>query len=166
MLELVQIPLAWSMARRLQASQQDRERLLRHALDASDAERRRIASDLHDGVVQELTGVSLALAAQGRQRDRSAGNRCSKPRRPSASSIKSLRSLLVEIYPPNLQEEGLQSAIGDLLSGLDARGVSTRLDADLGRDRIDLEASASSYRVAQEALRNVVIALRRPPRCA
>ena len=65
-LELVQIPLAWSMARRLQASQRERERLLRHALDASDAERRRIASDLHDGVVQELTGVSLALAAQGR----------------------------------------------------------------------------------------------------
>ena len=63
---LMQIPLAWSMARRLQSSQLERERLLRHALDASDAERRRIASDLHDGVVQELTGVSLALAAQGR----------------------------------------------------------------------------------------------------
>ena len=65
-LELVQIPLAWSMARRLQSSQREHERLLRHALDASDAERRRIASDLHDGVVQEFTGVSLTLAAHGR----------------------------------------------------------------------------------------------------
>ncbi len=154
-LELIQIPLAWSMARRLQASQRERERLLRHALEASDAERRRIASDLHDGVVQELTGVSLSLAAQGRSDsiDRRQALDASAAIR---ASIKSLRSLLVEIYPPNLQEEGLQSAIGDLLSGLEARGIATRLDAEMGEDAVDAEASALVYRVAQEALRNVV----------
>jgi signal transduction histidine kinase len=154
-LQLVQIPLAWSMARRLQTSQRERERLLRHALDASDAERRRIASDLHDGVVQELTGVSLALAAQGRSEsigrqqvlDASSAIR---------TSIKSLRSLLVEIYPPNLQEEGLQSSIGDLLSGLTARGFETHLDADLDETSIDAEAAGLIYRAAQESLRNVV----------
>jgi signal transduction histidine kinase len=152
---LIQIPLAWSMARRLQSSQLERERLLRHALDASDAERRRIASDLHDGVVQELTGVSLALAAQGRSEsvgkqdvlDASSAIR---------SSIKSLRSLLVEIYPPNLQEEGLQSAIGDLLSGVTARGIETRLDADIDETAVDAESAALVYRATQEALRNVV----------
>jgi two-component system NarL family sensor kinase len=154
-LELVQIPLAWSMARRLHASQQEQERLLRHALDASDAERRRIASDLHDGVVQELAGVSLALAAQGRLEtiDPQQVVQASASVR---ASIKSLRSLLVEIYPANLEEEGLQSAVGDLLNVLAARGISTRLVADLEANRIDLEASALAYRVAQEALRNVV----------
>ncbi|MGD9700941.1 MAG: sensor histidine kinase [Acidimicrobiia bacterium] len=154
-LQLVQIPFAWSMARRLQSGQRERERLLRHALDASDAERRRIASDLHDGVVQELTGVSLALAAQGR------GESVGRQQVLDASSairgsIKSLRSLLVEIYPPNLQEEGLESAVGDLLSGVAGRGIETRLDADLGTITIDPEAAALVYRAAQEALRNVV----------
>ncbi len=154
LLELVQIPIAWSMARRLQASQQERERLLRHALEASDAERRRIASDLHDGVVQELTGVSLTLAAQGRTSiepqqalDASEAIR---------SSVKSLRSLLVEIYPPNLAEEGLESALGDLLSGLRVRGIETHLDAPHGDAGIPNEVAALVYRVAQEALRNVV----------
>ena len=123
-LELIQIPLAWSMARRLQSSQRERERLLRHALEASDAERRRIASDLHDGVVQELTGVSLTLAAQGRS-DSIEPRQALDASAAIRASIKSLRSLLVEIYPPNLQEEGLQSAIGDLLSGLEARGIAT-----------------------------------------
>jgi signal transduction histidine kinase len=154
-LQLVQVPLAWSMARRLQTSQRERERLLRHALEASDMERRRIASDLHDGVVQELTGVSLSLAAQGRSEsisrehvlDASSAIR---------TSIKSLRSLLVEIYPPNLQEEGLQSAIGDLLSGLTTRGFETRLDVDLGESVVDPEAAGLVYRAAQESLRNVV----------
>jgi signal transduction histidine kinase len=154
-LQLVQVPLAWSMARRLQTSQRERERLLRHALEASDMERRRIASDLHDGVVQELTGVSLSLAAQGRSEsisrehvlDASSAIR---------TSIKSLRSLLVEIYPPNLQEEGLQSAIGDLLSGLTTRGFETRLDVDLGESVVDPETAGLVYRAAQESLRNVV----------
>ncbi len=155
LLELVQIPLAWSMARRLHASQQDQERLLRAALDASDAERRRIASDLHDGVVQELAGVSLTLAAQGKM-DAVDQQQVVQASAAIRSSIKSLRSLLVEIYPANLEEEGLQSAVGDLLNVLAARGISTRLVADLQVNRIDLEASTLAYRVAQEALRNVV----------
>ena len=59
--ELVQIPIAISLARRLRQGQEQRERLLQHAIESSDAERRRIASDLHDGAVQELTGVSMSL---------------------------------------------------------------------------------------------------------
>lgn len=154
-LELVQIPLAWSMARRLQSSQREHERLLRHALDASDAERRRIAGDLHDGVVQELTGVSLTLAAQGRS-DTVAPQQALDASAAIRSSIKSLRSLLVEIYPANLQEEGLSSAIGDLLNALGTRGIQTRLVDDLADTPIEPEVAALLYRAAQEALRNVV----------
>ena len=43
--------------------QQERERLLRYAVESSDAERRRIAGDLHDGVIQDLTGLTFALDA-------------------------------------------------------------------------------------------------------
>jgi signal transduction histidine kinase len=154
-LQLVQVPLAWSMARRLQTSQRERERLLRHALDASDTERRRIASDLHDGVVQELTGVSLSLAAQGRS-ESIGREQVLAASAAIRTSIKSLRSLLVEIYPPNLQEEGLQSAVSDLLSGLAARGFETRLDVDLGETVVDPETAGLVYRAAQESLRNVI----------
>ena len=154
LLQLVQIPLAWGMARRLRSGQVDRERLLRHALDASDNERRRIASDLHDGVVQELTGVSLGLAAIGRAEEVS---RTQVLEASSAirNSIKSLRSLLVEIYPPNLYEEGLESAVGDLLSPLAARGIVTSLSVDLAGRELPRETTALMYRTAQEALRNV-----------
>ena len=62
-LYLVQVPLAYSLARRLRARQREREALLRRAIDASDMERRRIAADLHDSTVQRLAGVSLSLAA-------------------------------------------------------------------------------------------------------
>src|SRR3954452_13019946 len=66
MLELVQLPLAWSLARRLRERLEERELLLQHTLEASEVERRQIASDLHDGVVQDLTGVAYKLSARAR----------------------------------------------------------------------------------------------------
>jgi two-component system NarL family sensor kinase len=154
-LQLVQLPFAWRMATQLRSGQEEREMLLLRALDASDAERRRIASDLHDGVVQDLTGVSLGLAALGRQSpiepaqvdDASAAIR---------NSVKSLRSLLVEIYPPNLVEEGLESAVGDLLSGLPARGIATELAVELDGIVPHPDVAGLVYRVVQEAVRNIL----------
>jgi two-component system, NarL family, sensor kinase len=155
-LELVQIPFAISLARRLRNGQEQRERLLQHAIESSDAERRRIASDLHDGVVQDLTGVSMSLTAGARVADADpareimidAGGRIRE-------SVKSLRSMLVDIYPPNLHEEGLRSALADLLGALHNREVATTLEVSpdavaLPRDTVNL-----LYRSAQESLRNV-----------
>ena len=64
----------WS--RRLRRSQHEREALLHRALDASHAERRLIAADLHDGVVQDLLAAVLQLCAAHAERlDDSGGRR-------------------------------------------------------------------------------------------
>ena len=154
-LELIQVPIFITLTRRLRAAQLQRERLLRHAIQSSEAERRRIASDLHDGVVQELTGVSLSLAAASRS-DSSDAPKMGEASSSIRSSIKSLRSLLVEIYPPNLHEEGLEFALGDLLGGVSNRGISVKLDVDLGKTALSPDTVGLMYRSAQEALRNVV----------
>jgi signal transduction histidine kinase len=154
-LELIQVPIFITLARRLRAAQIQRERLLRHAIQSSEAERRRIASDLHDGVVQELTGVSLSLAAGGFS-DSADAPRMAQASSSLRGSIKSLRSLLVEIYPPNLHEEGLEFALGDLLGGVSNRGIAVKLDVDLGKAQLSADTAGLMYRSAQEALRNVV----------
>ncbi|HTI32153.1 MAG TPA: histidine kinase, partial [Miltoncostaea sp.] len=63
LLWLIQVPLAWRGARRLQAGARERERLLEAPLESSAVERRRVAADLHDGPVQSLAGLSYGLAA-------------------------------------------------------------------------------------------------------
>ncbi|MBX3312716.1 MAG: sensor histidine kinase [Actinobacteria bacterium] len=156
-LELVQIPLAWSLARRLRARQDEREQLLQRAIDASEHERRRIAQDLHDGVVQDLAGVSYSLAAMGRG-DRDPAEEAERIDAAAATvraSVEALRTLLVELYPPNLEQEGLAPALDDLLARVRSRGIDATLDAPEDVD-LPLPATRLVYRVAQEALRNVV----------
>jgi two-component system NarL family sensor kinase len=155
-LQLVQIPLAWSLARRLQRQQQEREALLRHAVEASDAERRRIAGELHDGVVQQLTGITYALDAArlgrpDRTRHREVITQAAAGLR---AGVGALRSLLVDIYPPNLAEEGLGAALAELAAGLERTGIRVSLDVAVP-ERLNPVTAALVFRTAQEALRNV-----------
>ena len=155
LLELVQVPLALQLARRLQQSQRDREDLLRRAIQASDLERRRIAHDLHDGPVQDLAGISYSLAAAA---DSTADPKTVAPLREGADaarrSVRNLRGILVEIYPPDLQRAGLAAALADTVAPFAASGITARVDVP-----DDLEVApaveAMLFRVAQEALRNV-----------
>jgi signal transduction histidine kinase len=147
------------MARGLRQGQEERERLLERAIDASEAERRRIARDLHDTVVQSLAGVSYSLAAAAeRIGDGGPSTELGAAMRQAASdtrqSMRDLRSLIVEIAPPNLHEEGLDSALGELVAPLSAAGVETTVDVD--EDAAPLpDTQTLLYRVAQEAVRNV-----------
>jgi signal transduction histidine kinase len=155
LLELAQIPLAWSLARRLRRRQQEREILLRRAIDASDTERRRIASELHDGAVQNLVGVSYALSAAAAGSTTQEGAQAiERAAAETRDTIRELRTLLVDIYPPTLRRAGLAGAISDLTAPLGARDVEVDIDVqpDLG---LGAEQESILYRVAQEAVRNV-----------
>jgi signal transduction histidine kinase len=161
-LELLQIPLAWSLARRLRQRQRERESLLQRALDASDVERRRIAGDLHDGVVQDLVGVAFALAAAARSEGGvpgGAGAPADVLRRAAdnvRASITSLRSVLVDIYPPDLARDGFAAALDDLAGDAAGDDLAVTVDTSQLREGLPQPVAAVLYRAAREALRNVI----------
>lgn len=152
---LLVVPLAWVFVRRVRAASRDRERLMHRAIESSDRERRRIAGDLHDGPVQELVGLSMRLAAAAENVGDPA---TSSTLRGSASSVRgsvrTLRSAIVGIYPPNLQQAGLAAAMSDLIARLDPQGIEATLEVDPGAD-FGSDTDELLYRAAQEALRNV-----------
>lgn len=158
LLWLVQVPLAWRLARRLGRSQADREALLVRAVDASADERRRIAADLHEGVVQDLAGLSYSLTAAADRAPATVSSDVAAALRDGAThargAIRQLRTLLVELHPPNLRAAGLGAALTDLLAPLGARGIATELDVpdDL---HVTTETELLLFRAAGEAVRNV-----------
>ena len=156
---LIQVPLLWSLMRRLQLSHEQREGLLANAVTSSRRERRRVASYLHDGPVQELAGLAFSLApvadsAETRGADREAAvmrNVIDRLR----GTVRDLRALLVDLHPPTLATAGLDAALRDLVNPLSARGTNVELRVD-GDERLDPGKQALVYRVAQEAVRNVI----------
>lgn len=157
-LYLIQVPLAYSLARRLRATQREREQLLRRAIDASDLERRRIAADLHDSAVQRLAGVSLTLAASAsvgsrRENGDDVRNAISTAASQTRETIRELRTLLVDIYPPTLQRSGLTAALADLVAPLRSAGIRVSLNVPSSPELPD-DIQALVYRVTQEAVRN------------
>jgi signal transduction histidine kinase len=150
----LEIPLAWVLARRVQRAQLDRERFLQRAVAASDLERKRIARDLHDGPVQELTGLAMQLAATAEGQEGRARATLGDAAAAARASIRTLRSAIVGVYPPNLEQAGLGPALSDLTARLqhEGLGVSLAVDPPSG---FGPETDEILYRACQEALRNV-----------
>jgi signal transduction histidine kinase len=148
LLWLATLPLAWRLARRLQQRQLERESLLQRAIDAQDTERRRIAGAIHDDVVQDLAGLGFSLSAAAAKTESPELREAAAQTR---HTMRKLRSVLVDIYPPSLQRAGLQAAIDDLAGPLRA-SVDIHVPASTG---LSPDKEALIFRTVQEGLRNV-----------
>ncbi|MDH4112552.1 MAG: PAS domain-containing sensor histidine kinase [Actinomycetota bacterium] len=142
----------------LQDRDEDRSRLMRRTNAAIEAERNRIARDLHDGPVQGVSAASLSLEAallMIRAGDVDEGIEVlTKIREELAGEADALRRLMSGLRPPVLEERGLLPALRETLVRFGSdQGVDTefagRVDVPLPED---LETLA--YRVVQEALSN------------
>jgi two-component system NarL family sensor kinase len=153
-LELVQVPIATSLARRVRRHQAERAELMERTLTDSDRERRAVAADLHDGPVQDLAGVSYALSAL--RMSVAADQHATVDRLVGAvrHAVQSLRKLMVDIYPPDLSGPGLGAALTDLVEPLRAQGLTVSLDAG-PLPELSPETAAALYRTAKETLANV-----------
>ena len=148
------------LARRIRAQEleredhaKEREALLQQAIVASDVERKRIASDLHDGVVQTLAGLAFSLAARGS--GATADPLLLEAAGTLRSSVTDLRTLMIEIAPPDLAETGMDGALRKLLEPLPARGIEVEFEA-AAATHLPPDKTSLVFRVAQEAIRNIV----------
>ncbi|GAA5202079.1 sensor histidine kinase [Microbacterium jejuense] len=153
-------PIVWGLLRRLRREERRRADLLQRAVDASDAERRRIAGTLHDGPVQELVATSFAAEsaadAASRRGDDEAGAQLREIAGAVRGDIRVLRSLLMDIYPPGLRAAGLDHALHDLAATVRGRAVTVDLDIAASLPELSEADEQLVYRVAQETLRNAV----------
>jgi two-component system NarL family sensor kinase len=153
-LQLVQIPIAISLARRIKRHETDRSRLLERALTASDRERVRFAADLHDGPIQELAGIGYVLGAIAPTVIERHAPLMARVQDALQRSIESLRGLMTDLYPPDLRGGNLSSTIATLADQLRNEGIDVQLNlAEV--PTLTQEAVATLYRVTRESLANV-----------
>jgi PAS domain S-box-containing protein len=139
----------------------ERRNLEAALLDAVGREQRRFATDLHDGLGQELTGLSLLLAALANNARAAAsphaadlGQACEVVRH----ALQSCQAIARGLSPIGRGEGGLVGALRDLVTRL-KKPAGPNLDiavSEMARLGLSPAASDHLYRIAQEALTNAL----------
>jgi signal transduction histidine kinase len=131
---------------------------------AQSDERRRLARDLHDSVVQQVFSMRMQAEALRTHLDQAGADPAvvrsgaEELAALSASALADLRGLVFELRPLDLAENGLVKAVCAHTAGVEARtGLLVDVEApdDLDLD-VDVEVQEDLYRIVQEALHNVV----------
>ncbi|OEU85050.1 histidine kinase [Streptomyces abyssalis] len=127
------------------------------ALSAQEAERRRIAQELHDEVGQTLTAVLLEMKRVADHASEPVREELHDVQEATRGSLDEIRRIARRLRPGVLEELGLASALKSLTTEIPSHGgpaVKARLDAEL--PELDDETELVLYRVAQEGLTNTV----------
>jgi len=137
----------------------ERRELEQEILDISNREQRRLGSDMHDGLGQELTGLSLLLKGLEVQLSREVPQylpQLTKISELLAHTIQSTRSLARGLAPVNLERGGLPEALRHLaVRCSDMYGLEcTFADATQRLPELDECSATHLYRIAQEATTN------------
>ncbi len=123
------------------------------AVDAADAERRRLERDLHDGTQQRLVALAMNLGLARVQADTAeqAHQALAEAHEDAKAALAELRNLIRGLHPAVLEDRGLDAA----LSGIAARlPIPVRLTVDLPR-RPPPTIEAVAYFVVSEGLTNI-----------
>jgi signal transduction histidine kinase len=144
----------------LNRSQMERDRLMERTVEVAEHERIRLALDLHDGPIQQLTVLAFNLDRLGLRLDRNeigaAQTLMADVRLSLSAEMEALRRLMVELRPPILDEGGLSAALNDAAEKVLAdTPIEWGVRCEIGKHALAPELETVIYRVAYEALVNV-----------
>ena len=138
----------------------EQARLLEASRELSIVEERaRLARELHDATVQTLFSLSLTAEVAASLVDEApaaARVEIGRIQELAQTAVAELRSLVFELRPPALEEEGLVATLSKHLEVLRRiHGLSVTLVAN-SEERLEPGAETGLFRIVQEALSNVV----------
>jgi signal transduction histidine kinase len=131
---------------------------LRRAVQAQEAERRRLARELHDETGQALMSILLGLSAVERAESAEAARAAAgELRELVVETLQAVRRLAVELRPSALDDFGLEPALRRLGQTVREGGeLDVQVEAMLGEERLPADVETALYRIVQEALTNAV----------
>jgi two-component system sensor histidine kinase UhpB len=123
---------------------------------AVEAERARIARDLHDVVGQALTAVRLSVLTLD-ERTGAGGSGVERSLATIDEALRQVRTAAFELRPAMLDDLGLRAALQSLCRRVEQQaGIEVASRISIGGARFAPEVETTCFRIAQEALTNVV----------
>jgi two-component system sensor histidine kinase UhpB len=151
------VRLHQAFARMLERLEAERRRASSAALTAQEQERTRVARDLHDEVNQSLTGLLLRLEATREKAPPALAAELAEIRSVANQAMQELLELARQLRPTALDDLGLEAALAGTVRELSRQGsVRASFEAEGELAGLPEDVQLVVYRVAQEALSNVV----------
>lgn len=141
-------------ARELERLAEERQQMLRRIVRAQEEERERVALEIHDGLGQVLTSISLFASDLEDEVPPASRNRASRVNELVRRAIGDSRQLVWSLRPPELERLGLVPALRRLTEEASTGELTVDLHEKIGDLRLTQEAEAVVYRVVQEAVHN------------
>jgi two-component system, NarL family, sensor kinase len=145
--------------RQLAARERAHELFVEHVIAVQEAERRRMAADIHDGISQRLLSLAFHLdAAAGALTGRPAAEpqfaaaQLARARELADLSLDEARAAVFDLRPPVLDDLGLADGLASLARSIPSCQVTVEADECPLPEHVEI----ALYRIAQEALQNVV----------
>lgn len=133
-------------------------RLALHAITVGDRERARVGRELHESSAQWLAGLTLELAAMGRDTgDADAKAQLRRMQDTAQHVMEQVRTLSETLHPRVLDDLGLAPALQHLARKTTERGVSTTADTVGAEAAIPRHVASVLYDVAREAVANAAL---------
>jgi signal transduction histidine kinase len=130
---------------------------LRRIVEGQEAERGRLARELHDETGQALTSVLLGLKSiEDAKSDEQVRRAARDLRALVVATLQDVRRLAVDLRPAALDDFGLVPAVERLVQTFtEVTGIEIHLEAQLADERLPGDVETTLYRIVQEALTNV-----------
>jgi PAS domain S-box-containing protein len=141
-------------AEQLERLAQERQQMLHRIVRAQEEERERVALELHDGLGQVLTSISLFASDLEDEVPPEAKPRVVRVTELVRRAIGDSRKLVWSLRPPELERLGLVPAIRRLAEEVSVADHPVDLHEEIGDLRLPPESEAVVYRVVQEAVHN------------
>jgi two-component system sensor histidine kinase DegS len=133
---------------------EERQQMLHRIVRAQEEERERVALELHDGLGQILTSISLFASDLAEEVGEEARPRAQRVNELIRRAIVDSRQLVWSLRPPELERLGLVPALRRLADETSATDLTVDLHEQIGDVRLPPESEAVVYRVVQEAVHN------------
>lgn len=145
--------------RRETKRREQQEETLQQLLTLADRDRELIACDIHDGVIQDMTGALMHLEAVRRgirNGSPDVDDQLQNVMQMLRDGINEARRLIDGVRPPDLDRFGLAGAIQSFIDRtMTAKKIEIRFQSKMRGPRLSEQAETTLYRIAQECLNNV-----------
>ncbi|MFO7536730.1 MAG: sensor histidine kinase [Chloroflexota bacterium] len=148
-----------AQAAMMRAEREASREILHQVVMAQEAERQRIARELHDATGQSLTAIALGLHGVNKilaERVPDLGSQIQVLEDYGTSALKELRKIIADLRPSQLDDLGLVPALEWYIQNFERHyGISITCEVLGQRTRLPADYETALFRIAQEALTNV-----------